>query len=487
MFYFALCNSKPDMKIRTILTVAIIALANIVHAQSMCNCSEALDKLVKKIEAEYPGFEEKTKDRVLYDGFKRQLSEQAGNSANTTCFEVLKKFTSFFRDGHIWIYPATTTGAKGTGSTDMFRIDIENFKMGLETTKNPLEGVWKNSFEWTGGAGYEIGITKNSNGVQIGFVISSTSAFWKPNETKFRLYPDGRYELYTFDKQLKTGSYEIYKNAIIYFKETRATFIKQSPHSDLTAQQIKRKVGELYGFGLKKISARTALITLPSFDYPFVEVIADLVASNRSIMTSKNLIIDIRGNSGGTDNAYEMLFPYIITNPIRNVGVEYLATQTLVNGLEGYIKTVRNTKGTQGEIDTVRRWIGLYEKNMGKFVNLKDSSFSIQTVAPLKRSPKQVVILTDKRVGSAAESFVMKVKQSKKVKVFGTVTSGGLDYAAARMFDFGCPEFLLQLPTYRSLRLPDYPIDNIGMQPDVYLDKGTRDWIKFALDYLEHK
>lgn len=88
-------------------------------------------------------------------------------------------------------------------------------------------------------------------------------------------------------------------------------------------------------------------------------------------MTSKILIIDIRGNSCGTDNAYQMLLPYIITNPIRNMGVEYLATQTLVNGLEGYIKTVPSTKGKQGEIDTVRRWIGLYEKNMGKFVILK--------------------------------------------------------------------------------------------------------------------
>lgn len=53
------------------------------------------------------------------------------------------------------------------------------------------------------------------------------------------------------------------------------------------------------------------------------------------------------------------------------------------------------------------------------------------------------------------------------------------------MFDFGCPEYLLQLPTYRSSRLPDYPIDNIGMQPDIYLDKSVKDWIKFALDYLE--
>jgi len=133
----------------------------------------------------------------------------------------------------------------------------------------------------------------------------------------------------------------------------------------------------------------------------------------------------------------------------------------------------------------VRRWIGLFEKNMGKFVNVNDSTFSIQKVTPSQKSPGNVVILTDKMVGSSAESFVMKAKQSKKVKIAGTVTSGGLDYAAARMFDFGCPEYLLQLPTYRSLRLPDYPVDNIGMQPDIYIDRGVKDWVQLALEYLE--
>ncbi len=133
----------------------------------------------------------------------------------------------------------------------------------------------------------------------------------------------------------------------------------------------------------------------------------------------------------------------------------------------------------------VKRWITLFEKDKGKFVNVNDQSFSIQKVDLSEKSPHQILVLTDKRVGSSAESFVMKCKQSKKVKVMGNVTSGGLDYASARFFNFGCPEYLLQLPTYRSLRLPDYPIDNIGLQPDVYVDKSVKDWMQFALDYLE--
>ncbi|MDN3691404.1 hypothetical protein QWZ06_03570 [Chryseobacterium tructae] len=42
------------------------------------------------------------------------------------------------------------------------------------------------------------------------------------------------------------------------------------------------------------------------------------------------------------------------------------------------------------------------------------------------------------------------------------------------------------MPTYRSFRLPVYPIDNIGIQPDVYLDETVEDWITFAKEYLEN-
>lgn len=474
------------MKIKTILSIGLLFISNMVYAQSVCKCSEALDRLIKKIESEYPGFEEKTKDKILYDNFKEQLKEQAAKTERTPCFYILKKYASFFRDGHIWINPVTSITANGATSTNLNNINIEKFRKRLNSKSNSLNGIWKNRFEWTGGVGYEIGITKNKDGVQVGFVISSTSVFWKPNETKFRLYPDGKFEFYAFDKTLKTGSYEVYNNSIIYFKEARASFIKEAPPLNLTEEQIKRKVAEFYGFGAKKLTDKTMLVTLPSFDYPFVDIITDLVANNRSLIEDrKNLIIDVRGNSGGTDDAYQMLLPYIMSNSIRNMGVEYLVSPTLVEGLKKYVKTVRDNKEKQEEIIMVERWIGLFEKKMGKFVNVKDSTFSIEKVAPSERGPANVVILTDKRVGSAAESFVMKAKQSKKVKIVGTVTSGGLDYAAARMFDFGCPEYLLQLPTYRSLRLPDYPIDNIGMQPDIYLDKNVKDWVQFALAYLE--
>ncbi|MFD2919279.1 S41 family peptidase [Terrimonas rubra] len=475
------------MKYLFIILFTLLVAGNI-SGQVKCHCDFALSNLIAKIESDYPGFEQKTKDKVLYNSFKKQLAEEAKTMEQSSCFEVLKKYTSFFRDGHIWINPATTINKKGSVTTALIDIDIDKFRKQLKTSKDPIAGIWKNRFEWTGGVVYEIGITPTGNNDYTGFVITANTGFWQPKEIKFKLFADRTFEFYTFDKTKKTGTYEISNDNIIYFKEARSSFIKESPASGFSEKQIRNKVGTFYGFSVKQLSAKTTIITLPYFDYPFVEIINDMMEEHLNLIeNSENLVIDIRGNSGGTDNAYQKLLPYIMTHSIRNVGVEYLATQTLIDGLEGYIKTIKDKKGMEDEIKKVRGWINSFEKNMGKFVNVSDNPFSIQEVDLAKKSPRNIVVMIDKRVGSAAENLVMRAKQSKKVKVMGTVTSGGLDYAAARMFDFGCPEYLLQLPTYRSLRLPDFPIDNIGLQPDIFMDRFVKDWVQYAVDYLENE
>ena len=118
-------------------------------------------------------------------------------------------------------------------------------------------------------------------------------------------------------------------------------------------------------------------------------------------------------------------------------------------------------------------------------MNLDADRIIIDTIKLAYKSPRQIAVLTNGAVGSAAENLTLYAKQSKKVKILGRPTEGVLDYADARFFEFGCGNYQLLLPTYRSLRLPDFPIDNIGIQPDIYIDRSVKDWIKFAVDYLE--
>ena len=174
-----------------------------------------------------------------------------------------------------------------------------------------------------------------------------------------------------------------------------------------------------------------------------------------------------------------------MTNSIRWMGFEFLATQTLVEGLENYITTIKDQEKKTDELKKLRGRIKLYKEHMGEFVKSGKTPFRIQNINYAAKSPKYVIILINNEVGSAAENFLIASKQSKKVKIIGTPTYGVLDYGAVRKFDFGCSNYELYLPGYRSLRLPEYPIDNIGVQPDIYLDKSISNWVKFAIDYLE--
>lgn len=212
-----------------------------------------------------------------------------------------------------------------------------------------------------------------------------------------------------------------------------------------------------------------------------------MIGENRNLLeNSKYLIIDIRGNGGGTESAYAPILPYIMTNSIRDLWVENLATPEFINLYEKYLESIQLEKGKEEEIKQIKEELSLLKENKGKYVNTEGNSIVITKVGISSKSPVQVVILSDNKVGSAAEVFLLAAKQSKKVKIIGTPSAGVIDYGAVIKFDFGCPDYQLNMPAYRSLRLPDYPIDNIGIQPDIYLDKSVKDWIEYAVDYLEN-
>lgn len=467
--------------------VLLIALVwtNVSFGQEKCGCDVALSNLIVKIESDYPGFEEKTKDKILYNGFKKQLLEETKTTGQSSCFDILEKYTDFFRDGHIlWLHSQKSTESKTVHKKEFIKVDIENFEKKFKIKTSKLEGIWKNSYEKLYGEfDYTIGLTKTKKNEYVGFVIKSDSKHWEPKEVKFRLFSNGTYEYFDQDHSLQKGNYIIHNETIVSFDSLKTFFVKENT----TDENSLDKITELSGFSFKKITDKTSLLTLPSFYYSYVDIINRLLENNKNLLeNSEYLIVDVRNNGGGTDNAYLNLLPYIMTQSIRTLGVEFLSTPTLINGLQGYIDGIKDDKSKEREITRIKREIEILKKNEGKFVNIHDSEVDTMTVRIAEKSPKNIVVLANQNVGSSGEYFVMFTRQSKKVKIFGTPTYGGLDYASARVFDFGCPEYTLALPTYRSLRLPNFPVDNIGLQPDIYMDKFIEDWVQYAVDYLEN-
>lgn len=464
---------------RLLLGLAFNVLSFSLYAQqSGCNCKAVLEKLIKKVETEYPGFAVKTKDGSSYGELKQKLTGEARNAVHSACGNVLKKYTDFFRDPHLWVGSnGSPFASESSGRAASVTFDVHDFQNRAKDTRDTLEGIWSTE-------GYKIGVKKETGNEYTGFIIEAKSTLWKAGEIKFKLFSDGSFEYLLLDRSKKRGHYKVYKEGILFLDAVGMALLRAVPLPSVSAAQLEEKLKQLTGFYFKKLSVRTSILKLPSFEYQHMGEIEEMISQNRKhIEDSENLIIDLRGNPGGTTDAYQKLLPYISGKSIRNTGAEFLSTQTYIDNLQAYKKSLDKHASTEG----IDKQINKLKENPGKFLNFSgtDKPVYIEKVEPAAKSPGNIVILADKGTGSSAEYFLFIAKQSKKVKLLGIPSYGALDYGNAYLIDFGCPGYQLFMPTYRAMRLPDYPIDNIGIQPDIYLDSSVEDWIEFALRYVE--
>lgn len=448
--------------------------------QEKCDCDVALTNLIAKIESDYPGFEAKTNDSILYKNFKLNLIQKVKTVEKSSCSNLLEEYLSFFRDKHISLISTTISNTEEVSFID---IDLKKFKKEFSNSTNSNEGIWE-MWPKENNEIFKIGIKKTDSDTYIGYIIETSSSLWKPKQILFKLNSNGNYIFR--GTEVKDDKYLISENNILILGKMSLTFVKENTLSILKKTDLENQIRELKGFYLKKITSQTLLLSLPDFNYGYVDIIAKMIEENRNLLeNSKYLIIDIRGNGGGTESAYSPIMPYIMSNPIRDLWIENLVTPEFINLNEKYLESIKEESDSEEEVKKVEKELTLLKNNMGKYVNTEGENIIIKRINVLSKSPDQVVILSDNKVGSSAEDFLIAAKQSKKVKIIGTPSVGVIDYGAVIKFNFGCLDYQLNMPTYRSLRLPDYPIDNIGIQPDIYLDKSVEDWIQFSIDYLE--
>lgn len=465
---------------KTILFL-LISLCSLTFAQEKNDSNTALEKLVKYTEKNYPGFDEKSKDKILYDHFKNSLLKKSKKITDQKeTLDLLKEYLSFFRDRHIFFLDDSNSLKPNK------IVKIENLKVTkktlsrISTSKDSLEGIWKNEE-------FKIGILKVKDSLYKGFVITSANKAWKANDVLFTLSTKKRLKLFSNDLTYFDDTYEVKNAEILRFLKTRRFFFKDKKNQ-LNGEILNEKVNELFGLSVKKMSPRTTLVKLQNFDYPFVEKIEKLIKDNKTLIeNSENLIIDLRDNGGGTTNSMTPILPYIMGGKVRNMNVEYFVSDFYISNQERYVRNLPDKDKYKEEKKNILDHLIFYKKNLGKYV-LRPNTRSVETenYEANELSPKQVVVLVNKKVASSAEVLTLLAKQSKKVKILGTPTSGVLDYANAMISNYEYDGHSLILPTYRSLRLPDFPIDNIGVQPDIYLDGTVNDWEEFAMDYLEN-
>jgi hypothetical protein len=223
------------------------------------------------------------------------------------------------------------------------------------------------------------------------------------------------------------------------------------------------------------LSGATALITIPTFFPAAREPLAALLEQHRQALAARpNWIIDVRGNDGGSDTTYAPLLPWLLPDGWIDVSEKVFVTPANIRAEEriceefapGDADCAHFSAATVQRMRAVgdRQWVQQQYETGWRYV-------PPATVEPNR--PQRVAVLMDGRCGSSCEQFLLTVRQSFNVKLVGHSRSGGvLDASNLRPHLLPSGRRRLWYATTLSNRLPGFPIDGIGIAPDVFLPEA---------------
>ena len=297
---------------------------------------------------------------------------------------------------------------------------------------------------------------------------------------------DSKFENGTVLAELKEKSAKEY--FLLYNSSHMLSFATIKPKDDelisgffKNGKEIVNKVN--YDFEAKLLNENTLYFNIPSFSWEAKPLIDSLFAVQKeNLKKFSNLIIDVRNNGGGSDDAYSSISPFLYTQPIKTIGVDMRASTDNIKGWELMLQDPNMPAESKPEIQKMIDRMKLHvNQNVNIVEDATDSSYTQLLF------PKNVVVLINESCASTTEQFLLEAKQSKKVTLMGQNTSGTLDYSNLRESDFCEMPYKLWTPTTRSRRIDNGEgIDGIGIKPTVYLTE-KQDWIQEALKFLINK
>ncbi|OCK50339.1 hypothetical protein BA768_20130 [Chryseobacterium sp. CBo1] len=472
------------------LNLLLILMSTFTFGQE-CDCEANFLWAKKTFEENDAGFHYTIdkKGQDTYNILNQKILEKAkGAKTLPECQSVIYEWSKFFRSGHFGFSiikndhnQNNVIDKKKIKEQPIVKIDYSKFEKRINLISTPtLEGVWSDGT-------YKVGIIKTADGYS-GFIINADKTNWTPNQLKF-LVNNNKKEadlwMKDFSKR-ENQKVDIIGNNLINIGNV--LYLKRLSKTYEDTQEIKDYIKFLYA-GNKSyfqiLSGKTAYIRIPAFDLDYKKQIDSVIAANSvNIEKTENLIIDVRYNGGGADTSYEKLIPFLYTNPIRTVGLQHLSTPLNNEVMLGLSK---NENFDEEHQKAYKEAYETLNNNLGKFISLSDEIVKVKKLDKVLPSPKNIAILINNGNASTTEQFLLAAKQSKKVKLFGTTTSGALDIS--NMSDVVSPDgnFELRYARSKSYRIPEMAIDDKSIQPDYYLDNSiaNKQWVEYVKKIME--
>lgn len=433
-----------------------------------CKCGDVFKKLTEKLEANYVGYHLlKSKADADYQALKLKYGALSQNTGSADCTALLQGFLSFFKDGHLFVteYPKFSEA------------DMASIKAKLKSLRfniNSLSVSGESSFVgyWTDGVSKFL-ITKNpANEFPFEYVavIIEGPDSTKIGEIKFGLNKNNEGTYYTANYSSRYVKVNVYKENTLLSIWGGITWGRlesaDTPLFNPTATTIK------------KVDNNTLLITIPSFLINISDFNNLLLANEKEIVNTKNLIIDIRGNTGGNGIYFDLISTYY-DKPVMHEKGYSVSSDDNIAYFEKFITKQKNDPYI-AMVDTMKA------KKNNTLVTGPD--FGTLKLEPTKTNIKKVIILTDRGCMSASETFVLYSKAaSSRVITMGDNTGGVVDYNNINLIPLPCSKqgIYFGYPTYSlNKQVVKNGYNFSGIPPDIKIDSSVPDKISFVLKYL---
>jgi len=462
------------MNLKRLLLPALFVLFGARAFAQSCDCEKEFSYIKNFMETNYPGFADKKAwmtDKVYDKIVADHLAASKEPHSREDCLLVIYDYLSKFKDHHISVR-ANFDAAKNDSAYFARRplTPLSEARIAELRKSKGFEGI----YDFHDPAKYKIAIIKDKTPIHdyVGVLVSSNLPGWKPGMMKMegKLINDStmigllfmqngmpKVEGFTFGKDALWGDW----------------------HREGTTPE--RPSSSYVPVASKKLSDKTLYIKISSFGPNNAKNIDSVLRVNQEMLkTAPNLVLDLRGNGGGSDYVYEPLLPYVYTNPVKHTGISILATDANIKGWKSYLE---DKDRSPENIASIRKTVSMLEMNKGKWT--KTSFDGVESDYTKLPGPAKIVILIDQGCASSTEQFLLFARQSSKVTFMGQNTSGTLDYSNVIPAPFSCMPYTLYYPSSRSRRVDKGEgIDNEGIKPDQKLAK-TDDWIAKAQAFLE--
>ncbi len=476
--------------------MVLVVMTTKSYAQS-CDCASELTFARLKIEKNYAGFRDKVDQSNITSYQDHSLTfEEAAKSITDpfACATLIRNWLAYFKDGHIQLnYDRVDLGDSSEAYIRSYYSAAQSIakwnekkilKYLSKSDLHPVEGIWENA-----SGSYRTAIIRNplnrESGQFVGLVLSADSVYWMPGQVKVELAEKDNglsADYYYRDHHPEQVEANLYGDEVLEFsgisqwkkkypKPSKPSIVKVDP-------DYFRKNNQPVSPSFRQVDATTTLLTLPSFGGQYAIKIDSLIAVHLTDITAaENLIIDLRGNEGGSDFCYAPIIPILYTNPIFTDGISIYASDDNIKSWEVLLDDPKVSPAIKVRI---RELVNKMRANLDGYVEVPGEEVRHDSIFS---NPDRIAIIIDSSCASSTEQFILAAKQSKKVTVYGESTAGILDYANMRSVQMPNMPYKLFYATSRSGRLPDNPINQIGISPDVSL-ADTADWVAQVRHHL---